>query len=85
MDEETKELRKRRGNIRRAIEDAANDNEVPGVVTAFIVIAEVTGYDEEADAPCRTLWLDHGFHDDTGLVPWTLSGLMDSAYGALLE
>lgn len=81
--DETRENKKLRENVLKAIEADAADAGTTGVCTAWIVIAEFSGRTDEGE-PLRTLYLDHAYFDGSQLVPWTLSGLLDSAYGALL-
>jgi hypothetical protein len=81
VDTRRKEVRAHRARIRKAIEDAATNRDTPGVVTSYIVIAEVNS--QEDGEPCSTLYVDSGDFNDYGLVPWTLRGMMDCAFEAM--
>jgi hypothetical protein len=74
-DTDNPEHRANRGKIRAAIEHAANDQGTEGVVTQWIVIAEVCTSD--GGVPSRELWFDDAYHDDHGLASWSRRGLMN--------
>lgn len=76
-DVDNPEHRHKRSSIREAIESAANDEGFSGVVTAWLVIAEIC--DNDNGEPSRTLYIDDAYHDDYGLVSWTRRGMMCEA------
>jgi hypothetical protein len=77
FDRDSAEHRNNRNKIRSAVEKAANDSGFDGVVTAWMVIAEVC--DSPDGTPRRTLWVDDAYHDNYGLVSWTRRGLLNEA------
>jgi hypothetical protein len=77
FDRDSAEHRHNRDKIRKAIEKAANDTGFGGVVTGWIVVAEVC--DSEDEQPSRTLFIDHAYHDGYGMVTWTVRGLLNEA------
>lgn len=72
-----------RPSVRVAIEELAESKGIDGVCTAWIVIAEIASHNEHG--PTKTLLIDHAYHDDTRLAPWTAMGLMMAASAVMEE
>jgi len=77
-------IRKTREQVRKIIENAAQEQGCEGVCTSWILIAELSGVDEEGDQ-IRTMFVDHAYHDGTGLAPWVLFGMVDWAMAGARE
>jgi len=77
-------VRKTREQVRKGIENSSQEQGCEGVCTAWIVIAELSGTDEDGEQ-IRTLFVDHAYHDGTGLAPWAMFGLVDWAMAGARE
>lgn len=69
--------RKCHAQIRKAVENAGAEEGMGGGVTAWVVIAEFSGFED--GYPVHGLYVTHAYADDTPLVPWTIRGLLETA------
>jgi hypothetical protein len=79
--EQLKVLRTHRSRIRAAVEEAANAQDCPGYVTAWVLVCEVTSVEDGEQV--KGLFLDSGDFNDSALPPWTLFGISDYGLASL--